>query len=285
LDKVRRTAGKLYLNGTVVIHPDNSGMTRRFGGSRNRTRRTYKLSFKAKNKLYDAITYQHFNAASSGGLYHCFLTLTFSSSSIPDNPNACVSEFCNRWGKQGAVSFTWVREIGGSGGLVHYHVTSVAPFREVSAINRTWCDCRGYYSPNAVRTGEKTGMVIRSLTKARKYVAKYMTKSSTDDQRLIKGRVYAVSNDLVFEPLSIDSGIATSLMHDRYRSTGWIHRGDFATIGQLKTDKAINTYFGWKDVYVREAESMRLKAESRAELGAARKRLVELKQSQLILAV
>ena len=243
LDKVRSSSGKIYLNGTLVVHANSTPKKSIVDvDSRNRTKRSYKISFKAKQKIYDAITYQNHTSVRSSDLHHCFLTLTFRGWDYPTNPNPIVTSFFDRWKKRGARNYTWIREVGKRGSKCHYHATVVAPYLHISEINRVWCDCRGSFSANAVRTAPGRGMVIRNVIKARQYVAKYMTKASTDDQKKVKGRVYAVSNDLIFDPLSVDAPLAYSLMHDQYRSTGWTHRGDFATVGQIKADKSVDIY-------------------------------------------
>lgn len=279
-DKVRSSSGKIYANGTVVIYADSLGKKSIVDvDSRNRTRRTYKINFKTKQKLYDAITYQNYVASREPGLHHCFLTLTFDSKCIPDYPNRCVSDFFDRWKKAGARNYTWVREVGSKGGLVHYHVTTVAPRREIGKINDSWCDCRGSYSPNAVRTAPNRGMVIRNLVRAKQYVSKYMTKSD-EDQSHVKGRIYGVSNDLIFEPLKVDSAWAASLIHG-WQSTGKIHKGDWSTIGKIRDDWSLNVYNETFELLQEQMFRERLEAEKLEDRKARQKRVQKLKKTQL----
>jgi hypothetical protein len=314
MDKVRSSSGKLYLNGTVVHYADSLGNTTRFNGSRNHSKKSYKLNFKQKQKLYDAITYQHDQANRNGLLHHSFITLTFDGSRIPDNPNSCVTAFFNKWRKRGATSYTWVREKGERGNLVHYHATTVSPKFPINSkagwnINQCWCDSRGYYSANAVRTATVfdclschrqyrnhkpkschcgksnfrsfNSMQINSLISARKYVAKYLTKDDTKTENDGLGRVYAVSNDCAFEPVPVSGFTALSLMNDKFWSTGWTHKTEFSTVGQVRADLSPVLF---KD-HVRAFEKKREELEIRQMMlddELNQKKLVEqLRQSQL----
>lgn len=285
LDKVGNSSGKIYLNGTVVIHANSQGnLTDRFGDSRNRKKRVYKLNFKSKQKLYDAITYQNFMASHDADLYHCFLTLTFKRSNIPSNPNEAIGEFFQNWKKSGLRNYTWVREIGSKGLLPHYHITSVATHRPIKAINRSWCSVRGYFTSNAVRTAPNRGMVIHSLDSARRYVAKYMTKAEETQEVKLPGRIYGVSNNLVFDPLTIDSTFAGGLIHDPWYSEGRIYRGDFSTVGHIQGGwKSISLYEDLKTEIMNQKDRERQRELDRMIREQKEKKVKALKRAQLTL--
>lgn len=285
LDKVGHSSGKIYLNGTVVIHAATPGnLSDRFGDSRNRSERVYKLNFKSKQKLFDAITYQNYMAGHDPHLYHSFLTLTFKRGFVPVNPNEAVTSFFSDWKKRhGLENYTWVREVGARGNLPHYHVTVVAARRSVAAINRSWSTARGYYTSNAVRTAPGRGMVINNLASARRYVAKYMTKCEETQAVKLPGRIYGVSNNLQFEPLTIDSTFAAGLIHDPWYSEGRIYHGDFSTVGYLQPFKSVTLFEEIQSEVLKERErrenadrARRLRDEQLKKIAAQKRLQLEL---------
>lgn len=251
MDKARNYSGKTYLNGTVVNHVVSRTTRTEFGqeeatDKRNRTKRQYRIKTKQRNKIYDAITYQNWYASRERDLHHCFITLTFARERVPENPNQCVSDFFDKMGKKGCENYVWVREIGTKGHLVHYHATYVAPRLPINtkkgwSINRCWCESRGYYSGNAVRTERKSGLVVKDVVRARQYVAKYMSKAEANQDH-VKGRIYAVSNDLIFEPAVTREAvyIAAHLCNADFFQTDW------ATVGYVQPQLAVDWYRNMK---------------------------------------
>ena len=259
MDKARNYSGKTYLNGTVVNHVVARCTRTEFGQAdatdkRNRVKRQYRIKSKQRNKIYDAITYQNWDASRSNDLHHCFITLTFARDRIPENPNQCVSTFFDKMVKRGCKNYVWVREIGTKGHLVHYHATYVAPRLPINtkkgwSINRCWCESRGYYSGNAVRTERRSGLVVKDVVRARQYVAKYMSKAEANQDH-VKGRIYAVSNDLIFEPAVTREAvyIAAHLCNADFFQTDW------ATVGYVQPQLAVNWYRKMKFEELRNKE-------------------------------
>lgn len=262
--------------------------------NRNRTERSYNIRFKQRMKIYDAITFQHVQAANDPHLNHCFLTATFRAGNVPANPNNVFSDFCERIRKAGFLNYVWTRELTKLG-TVHYHFTTVGPKRPINSksgwsINQCWSECRKDYSPNAIRsstiffcrncgaravTNKKpccnqinfkpvNQMVINSIDNARGYVAKYISKMGSFDEKSKKfvcydqsrigGRIYAVSNDLIKPPL--DYPQALDLCYMPYYSDGKdVRKYDFSSVGGIKYKLAPQVYSEIEKLLIRKAKN------------------------------
>ena len=247
---------KLYANGTAVQYPDNRNKRYNLERSEN-SKKTFEIRFKQRMKIYDAVTYQNYQANQDGKFNHCFITLTFRAGKVPENPNKTVSDFFDKMRKVGFKNYVWVREIGEKGLLCHYHCTTVGPRLPVFSndkwsINGCWCETRRDYSPNGVRSGinpatGKRQLIINSLFNARLYVAKYMTKGNGQfNEDRLTGRKYAISNDLHLNPLDIDYAL-DFCFHPYYNSKKDIFYTQWATVGQVQPEKAMNLYLKLKN--------------------------------------
>ncbi len=245
-----KSQGKYYLNGTCVQYavPPISRVHEQ--EVREYTKRSFKIGFKQRMKLYDAITLQHFQAASDPNLYHTFLTATFEAGNVPDNPNNVFSDYLDRMRKAGFINYAWTRELTKKG-TPHYHFTIVGPKRPINAkkgwsINKCWSDARGYYSGNGIRSSinpisGRSQMIINSLWHARRYVAKYISKAN-EDQSSIPGRIYAVSNDLQNCPPIPEPHAIHLANHPLYGTKNDFHRGDWSTIAEVKPEWSKHLY-------------------------------------------
>lgn len=257
MNKTPQSRGKYYLNGTCVQYAvppiltndqiearnEKARETRERRKAEGLTDRSYSIKFKQRMKIYDAITYQHFQASADPLLYHCFLTATFDSRRVPDRPNVVFSNFLDKIRKAGFKNYVWTRELTKIG-TAHYHFTTVGPSLPINrkkgwSLNKAWCDSRGYFSGNAIRSSinpitKRSQMVIHSLIDARQYVAKYISKAN-NDQKQLPGRLYAVSNDLNFPPVGVKDAVGLAI-HPFYSDKRDLIRGDFATIGGVRPE-------------------------------------------------
>lgn len=259
-----KSQGKYYLNGTCVQYAVPPSLTedqiadrtakaietRERRKAEGLTDRTFKIKFKQRMKIFDGITYQHFHASLNSSLYHCFLTATFDSGRVPDNPNAVFSAFLDKLKKAGYRNYVWTRELTKIG-TPHYHFTVVGPRRPINAktgwcINKCWADSRGYYSGNAVRSSinpvsGKSQMVVNSLIHARQYVAKYIAKSNDTTEDPFPGRVYSVSHDLNFDALPVKDAVGLAI-HPFYSDGRDLIKKDYSTIGGVRPEFSMDVY-------------------------------------------
>lgn len=297
------TKGKYYLNGTCVNYaavPPLISIDQT--EERNYRERSFRIGFKQRMKIFDAITLQHYEASRDPSLYHCFFTATFSSDSVPDNPNNVFSKFLDKMRKAGFANYVWTRELTQKG-TPHYHFTTVGKKKPINAtkgwsVNKCWCDSRGYYSSNAIRSStiwicqnracrrrhihevvncidcgypvkKINQAVIHDIRSARAYVAKYIAKAE-GDQRHVKGRTYAVSNGLTSHPpLDIDDALMYVYGFGGFFSDGRdVRQYDYAKIGNIKPEQCDFVYNQYREQQILdekrriESENMQQKRES-----------------------
>ena len=267
--------GKLFLNGTVVDWFPRRN-TKLETPNRNHSKKAFRISFKQRMAIYDAITYQNYQASQQNNLYHTFLTLTFPKDNVPYRPNDCVTQFFKQIKRKGFVNYCWTREIGEAGGLVHYHFTTVGKYTPIATLNQVWGKCRGHEAPNALRSSinpltGKAQMVIHNLHAARAYVAKYMTKDyhgkcvtpSAEFVTQPPGRVWARSHDLNFPPVSLPD--ATGLARHEYYGSGRVFESDFARVGSVKSKHAYYLYSGMRTDWNQTLETFEKESPSKPE--------------------
>ena len=228
------------------------------------------MNFRAKNKIRDAVTFQHVLASTDPKLSHCFFTLTYpqtdTSSATKD-----IGKFMQKLMKHSqriypvnAFSYVWVREL--TGNVVdHFHCTCVLPVWPVPAplrkrpelkytipvhfkdemkskyftLNKSWCQTRGFYSRNGVRLSKdkrtgKTKFIVADLESAIKYVSGYMTKAKdTDTTRPL----YRLSKNL--SPWTQPVGVPDALLWAYHPFYGDEFKWRDKNTGELNSKKVI----------------------------------------------
>jgi hypothetical protein len=185
------------------------------------------------NKEY-SIDWQTYRKLSSGAHYMIkeakskviFYTLTFPAwkdKPITDEQaNQCFSKFAENMRKNYSCShYIAVREHGETGDRVHFHVLCAIPFISFTKLNNSWLHAISKYcvaSVNALQTDKKYSAVIRSPTRAIRYVCKYFSKVYGIKS---SSRVVFVSNSLLSYTDSAgnkQSNIKKSLHEDMARA-------------------------------------------------------------------
>lgn len=206
-------------------------------------KKDFKMKFKQKQKLYDAITYQHFKQATNNHWSQCFFTLTLSSPQPSSKSTEQIGRFMDKLRKhckriqvaaeidQDFFSYVWVREQTKKK-VDHFHCVCVLPCFPIpkrerkhplakysipffftgeteskyATLNKMWCDCRGQYSTNAVRISRDKHGNLAFMINDLKAATRYVTKYISKSEENTNTRTHAISNNLVkwTQPLPLD---------------------------------------------------------------------------------
>jgi hypothetical protein len=113
-----------------------------------------------------------------------FFTLTFPFDVSEKVANECYSKFMdNLKANYGLSNYISTKERGEVGkGYIHYHCLFDIPFKDITQINRAWCNTFKSYAPFsacAVRLPDRKhgGAIVKTQERCVKYLAKYVSKS------------------------------------------------------------------------------------------------------------